>query len=177
MAKLGRPWSVATLLVVAFWLLASLTQSQEAYAGGKKFSGTGKLVAILAETKMFPGDNPGHQVTLTRLQEVDYSSEPGFEEVRVSAVSFSDLTAGTGSHRGYRVGTHANGERTFMGFEGITKTVMKPNGSPETTFEGKWWYTAGTGKFKGIKGSGTYNGKVTKAGFTYEWDGEYELAM
>jgi hypothetical protein len=48
----------------------------------------------------------------------------------------------------------------------------------EYTDEGKWWYTGGTGKFKGITGGGTGKtrgilGKLESA--ISEWTGEYEL--
>jgi hypothetical protein len=53
----------------------------------------------------------------------------------------------------------------------MTKSTPKPGGPPEVTYEGKWWYTGGTGKFEGITGGGTYKG----AGPAYEFDGQYTL--
>ena len=163
------------MAVIATWLLASLFQPSEAYAGGKKISGTGKVLAIVSQTNIYPGDNPKHVVALSNFHEVDNSADPDFNNIQVNEVSATDYTAGTGTMRGYRVSTHPGGDKTFMAFEGMTKTVMKPGGPPETTFEGKWWYTGGTGKFKGITGDGTYKGEVTKAGVTYGWEGEYEV--
>ena len=44
----------------------------------------------------------------------------------------------------------------------------------KTTWEGTWKMTGGTGKFKNIKGSGTYRGKATAEGSSTEWEGEVE---
>jgi hypothetical protein len=47
------------------------------------------------------------------------------------------------------------------------------------TSSGKWTYTSGTGKLRGIKGSGTYTckskGSESGAGYTCESEGEYTL--
>ena len=124
---------------------------------------------------MFPGDKPEHEVTLINLRAVDNSADPDFNNVQVNEILVSDYTAGTGRDWGHRAGTHPDGDKMYMSFEGTAKTVIKPDGSPDTTFEGKWWYTGGTGKFKGITGDGTYKGKATAEGITYTWEGEYEI--
>ena len=66
-------------------------------------------------------------------------------------------------------------DTTFSSIEGQTKTVPKASGPPEITFAGKWQLTGGTGKWKGITGGGTYQGSVTSAGVTYQFEGEYEV--
>jgi hypothetical protein len=164
-----------SLLIVGLWLLGPLLQTQEAYAGGKKVSGTAKVDAIQSQVKMYPGDNPQHEITLTSRRDVWQSADPDWNNVQMHLVSYSDYTAGTGAHRGNVVRVHPNGDKTFHAYEGMTKTVPKPEGSPEVTFEGRLWFTGGTGKFTGITGGGTYKGQVTKAGPTYEWEVEYEV--
>ena len=54
------------------------------------------------------------------------------------------------------------------------KTTVKEDGSWERTWEGTYKITGGTGKFKNIKGSGTYRGKVTAEGAFTEFEGEVE---
>jgi hypothetical protein len=162
-------------LVVVLWLLGSLLQTQEAYAAGKKVLGTGKVDAILSLVVMSPGDNPQHEVTLTSRRDVWQSADPDWNNVQTHHVVYTDHTAGTGAHRGNIVGVRPSGDKTFSAFEGTMKTVTKPDGSPEVTFEGKIWATGGTGKFTGITGGGTYKGQLTKAGITYEWEVEYEI--
>ena len=82
--------------------------------------------------------------------------------------------AGTGPHRGYWRRLFKNGDTGYGPFEGMTKTSVKEDGSRETTWEGTWKVTGGTGKFKNFKGGGTYRGKATAEGASTEWEGEVE---
>ncbi len=75
---------------------------------------------------------------------------------------------------GYLRRLHKNGGTTYGSFEGMRKTTVKEDGSLETTWEGTWKHTGGTGKFKNIKGGGTYRGKATAEGASTEWEGEVE---
>jgi hypothetical protein len=43
-----------------------------------------------------------------------------------------------------------------------------------STWEGTYKIIGGTGKFKNIKGSGTYRGKATAEGASEEFEGEAE---
>lgn len=175
MTQLKRHRDVMGLFIFVTLLLSSLFQSQDAYAGVKKISGTGKSTAVVSETKMYPEDVPGHEVTLINFLGLDNSADPDFKTSQVNSVGISDLIAGTGTDKGYRAVTHPGGDKTFASYEGTSKTVTKSDGSSDTTFEGTWWFTGGTGKFKGISGGGTYNGKTTREGYTYEWEGEYDI--
>ena len=66
-----------------------------------------------------------------------------------------------------------NGEKAYYRYQGTT--VVK-DGAPQAQ-EGTWNLIRGTGKLKGAKGKGTYNGKAGSDGtMTYEVEGEYELA-
>jgi hypothetical protein len=152
----------------------SLSQPQEALAEGKKISGTGRAVTMIAVSKMFPGDHPQHEITLNTRLDMQESADPDFAGQAIIR-EVSDYAAGTGRHWGYREYTHPSGDKSFSAYEGMTKTVVKPDAFPDISFEGKWWYTSGTGTYKGITGGGTYKGKVTKAGVMYDWEGEYEI--
>ena len=144
-------------------------------ANAKKVSATGVGIGIAAETKMFPGDHPAHEITLTNALYLDSSDDPNFDNSRVQHVNVSDYTAGSGEHWGHRKVTHPNGDLAFGGYEGATTTVIDSEGTPHTTFEGTWKFTGGTGMFSGASGSGTYSGRITAEGLTYEWEGDYEL--
>jgi hypothetical protein len=146
-----------------------------AYANRRRVSGVARTVVSLAEVRMPAGDNPQHEVTLSRLTGVLNSSDPNFNDVKVHEVTFSDCVAGTGTHRGYDVNIHPGGDKTFTRHEGVTKTVAMLNEAPQTTFEGTWWCTGGTGRFQGITGRGTYRGRVTSTGLAYVFEGEYEM--
>ena len=71
-------------------------------------------------------------------------------------------------------GFSKNGDTDYGPYEGTHKTTFKEDGSFETTWEGTWKVTGGTGKFKNIKGGGTYRGKATAQGASSEWEGEVE---
>ncbi len=161
------------LAAIAACLLAWLTWGDPAHAQGKKLVGSGKAGAVLSETKMLPGDDPKHELTLARRLDVQRDDLVG--DAQVSVLAISDLVAGNGANRGYRAVTAADGDKTFAGYEGTTKTAMKAGGPPDVTFEGKWWFIGGTGKFSGLTGSGTYRGQLTPAGVTYEYEGQYEI--
>ncbi len=161
---------VGSLLLATVLLLS--TSIPGAFAQSKKISGTGRAVAVLSETKMLPGDDPRHEITLVRRLEADKGT---LGETQVSTTSVSDYVAGTGTHRGHRVSVFPDGDKAFSAYEGQTKTILKPGGPPEITFAGKWWFTGGTGKWKGITGNGTYKGEATPAGMTWEYEGGYEV--
>lgn len=165
----------AVVLALASGVALSVVQLSEAQAQTGKFTATGKVVTLLAETKMLPGDKPGHELTMVRRMDTISYSDPTFASGQAIVASVSDYTAGSGAVRGYFAVTHPTGDRTFTSYEGMTKAMPKPGGPPEVTFEGKWWFTAGTGKFEGITGGGTYKGGLTPAGVAYEFEGQYTL--
>jgi hypothetical protein len=160
-----------SVLLAVCGALLLLMQPTESVAQTGKSTGTGKITAVLAETKMLPGDKPGHEITMSRRTEALTFGDPVFGSGQAFAVGVSDYVAGNGSHRQWLVITHPTGDKTFTAGEGMTKSTPKPGGPPEVTYEGKWWYTGGTGKFEGITGGGTYKG----AGPAYEFDGQYTL--
>jgi hypothetical protein len=171
MNMLKRGSGVLGLLLLVSCLLILIVQSPNAFAETKKMSGTGKVVAVLSETKMLPGDDPHHEVTLLRRLDVQKSN---LGEAQVNVVDVSDSVAGSGTDRGHLVSTFSDGDKTFVSFEGQVKAVPKAGGPPEVTFMGKWRFTGGTGKWNGITGGGTYQGGITSAGPTYQFEGEYD---
>ena len=75
-------------------------------------------------------------------------------------------------------GTNKHGpwiSKTVVPLGPAFKTTFKEDGSRETTtWEGTYKATGGTGKFKNIKGGGTYRGKATAEGASEDWEGEME---
>jgi hypothetical protein len=164
-----------SVLLVLCGALLLLMQPTDSVAQTGKFTGTGKIIAVLAETKMFPGDKPGHEVTMQSRLDTVTSSDPLFAGGgQAAAVNVNDLMAGTGTTRGWRVTTYSSGDKVFSSVEGTVKATAKAAGPPEVTFEGKFWYTGGTGKFEGITGGGTYKNTLTP-GANYEFEGQYTL--
>src|SRR5262245_3645247 len=81
-----------------------------------------------------------------------------------------DASGGKSQERGYVVVTMENGDKAFVRVVSGASTLDK-DGNP-VSGEGTWTYTGGTGKFKGLKGKGTYK---AKGGAEDMIEGEYML--
>ena len=164
----------ATLILPA---LASLSFSALA-AEKKKVMGTNKFGPPISRTVVppGPGDDPKHELVVLMIRrDTTTSSDPDWNETEQIVYDQTDQVAGTGTHRGYYVRLHKNGDIDYGTFENTHKTSFKEDGSwLETTWEGTWKAIGGTGKFKNTKGSGTFRGKATAEGASTEWEGETE---
>ncbi len=88
------------------------------------------------------------------------------------SVSLGEISGDTNSYSGYHVATTTTGDRTVARFQGSAKLK---DGKPVSE-DGTWNFTGGTGKLKGIKGKGTYQGTPNADGsMSYKVDGEYSL--
>ena len=142
---LTRRSCAAALFVIASWLL--LVSTDESVAGDKKISGAGQATSVLSESRMLPGDDPRHEVVLIRRIDADKGT---LGDGQVSVVNVADEVAGSGTHGGYRVSTFGNGDKAFSAYKERHTAVTKAGGPPEMTFEGKWWFKGGTGRWNGI---------------------------
>ena len=118
------------------------------------------------------GDHPGHMLGVQQVK-CTWSKL----EIAGSAATDSLTTILIDSHgtkataRGYDVATMASGDKANVRFQG---SVTVKDGAVVTD-DGTWSFTGGTGKLKGLKGEGTYKGKGTPEGETFEIEGEYTL--
>src|SRR5215469_8502220 len=140
----------------------------------KKIMATNKPGPFISRTVVSPGDDPQHELVLMIRRNTTTSSDPDWNETEQIVYEQDDEVAETGTHRGYYRRLHKNGETDYGPYEGTHKTAVKEDGSWETTWEGTYQMIGGTGKFKNIKGSGTYRGKATAQGALTEWEGEVE---
>ena len=144
----------------------------------KKIMGTNKEGPPISRTVMplGPGDDPKHELIVLRIgRGTTTSPDPDLNEAEHIVYEQVDQVAGTGTHRGYYVRRHKNGDIDYGPFEGTHKTTLKEDGSfLEATWEGTYKKNGGTGKFKNIKGGGTYRGKATAQEAFTEWEGEVE---
>jgi len=139
-----------TTTLVGFCVLAlvSLTNAQT------KISGTAQCGKPDAQQKVDVPDHPGHAISMSQAK---------------CTWSKPMEVAGLKSKEGVTTDMNDNGDKAFVSFQGTAS--MKDN-----TSEGKWNYTGGTGKLKGIKGQGTYKGKGAQDGtVTFDVEGEYTL--
>jgi hypothetical protein len=154
--------------------LVKFGENLELRAGSIPRRSRGQALRVVAEVTMSPRAGTGRAITLSRVAFVEQSVDPAFDAVHVDDINVSDLVAGNGSHKGYRVNTHMRGDCTFVTYEGWTTTTVTPAGLVCTRFAGTWHYTGGTGAFEHIAGGGTYHGHVTPTGRVYVLDGWYK---
>ena len=156
---------------LAFLIVSALANMAEAQT---KISGTSQCAKPDPMHALEVGDRAGHSLTVSQskctwTKPMDIAGTQTKEDVVTAS---DDMRGNRSRSHGYVVGTVANGDKMFVRFEG---SASLKDGKPETA-EGKWSYTGGTGKLKGIKGQGTYKGKASAdGGITYEVEGEYQL--
>jgi hypothetical protein len=162
--KLGLAIIVAFLTI--FWI--SPIQAGEK----KKIKYTKRILQNISRDVVYPNDVPKHQISqYVRITSITYS-DPDMEPSENIEYGQSDSVAGNGSHRGYSVNTHKNGDKAYNKWEGSHKTIVKEDGEWEMNYDGKFQFTGGTGKFKNVKGGGVYKGTITAKEHTEE--GEFE---
>ena len=139
-------------------------------AAQNKVSGTAQCGKPDVRQMVEVSDHPGHMLMITQAKctwskplEVDgVQSKDGLDS------GVGEMHGGTGTSHGYYIDTMANGDKSFVKWQGTDS--MKEGSS------GKWSYVGGTGKFKGLKGGGTYKGKMAEDGsVTFDVEGEYTL--
>lgn len=127
---------------------------------------------ITAETTLFPDDQPNHLVQLAELHATQKSPDPEWNDARLSYCGVTDLVSGTGMQQGYYVNEHADGDRDCGTFEG---RVRSDGG--QVIVEGTFTITSGTGKYKGIRGNGTFKARqLSPTEVEMNWTGAYEIA-
>ena len=119
------------------------------------------------------GDTPGHFFAIGKAQ----CTWSGFEVAGVPSkegvsVSSDEINGDSSTSNGFHTATLANGDKTVAHFQGKANSKDGKFQSGGVT----WTYSSGTGKFKGIKGKGTFKGTPNADGtVTYQVDGEYSL--
>ena len=166
---LGRMGLTGAVIMCVIVLFVGGAQAER-----KKISGTDKVGPPISETSVLPGDVANHRLLLTVRRDTTKSADPEFNDTELMEYQQIDDSATGGVHKVYFRRFFKNGDTLYGQSEGASKVSAKGDGTNEITWEGKWQVTGGTGKFKSIKGSGTYRGKVTKEGAFTDWEGEVE---
>ena len=163
-------------VVAALLALSAACFERNAHAADrKKVTWNGKSVRLISETKANPGDPQNREIVQSVRLDGLTSTDPNFDGIDVHIYEQDDQIAGTGTHRGYTVYLHKNGDKSFDKFEGTHRTITKDGGAWETPFEGRGQFIGGTGKFKDIQGIYTYTGKITpEGGVQYVQEGEVQ---
>jgi len=151
-------------------LLAAVSAS-----GQTKTSGTLKCDKAEPRYNIEVGDRPGHVMVLEKetcawTQALEIGSDKAKDGQSVASVDVTATrAAGTGTH----VTTTEGGDKMFVAYRYTAPVKDGKTGDAH----GTWSYTGGTGKLKGIKGSGTFKTTFGEDGTTTtEVEGEYTLA-
>ena len=166
--KMG-PIGLTVLLCLALISFSAEAGVQKKIVASKKFG------AYLSRNIIYPGDLPKHEMQqLVRTGDVISSWDPDFNEAVETVFAQTDRIGPSGSARGHAFFLHKNGDKTFVRFEEASRLTFKEDGAWESTGDGKFQFTGGTGKFKDIKGTATYKYKLTPEGGLAYWEAEVE---
>jgi len=123
------------------------------------------------EHKLDVGDVPDHIYWIGQGTCEATSSEGDLKEKNGTFTEFHDAWKAKFNFHGYYIANTDDGDKVSYTYEG--------SATPDTTkpISNKWKIVSGTGKHKGIKGSGTCAGKA--AGDAYDWEctGAYSMGM
>jgi hypothetical protein len=167
---LARPFPALALLLLH--PLASSPLALERLHVGGTFA--------MTYTQMNPvsvGDVEGHVLISNHATGTNRSTgrDPYMDRAEVANTETADLTQGNGPHQGYVIFS-SGGDRTVNKWHGKITTVLGADKQPVTTFQGTWTKLNGTGRYAGVKGQGTYRGRMTGQNtYLVEWKGEIEV--
>jgi hypothetical protein len=125
------------------------------------------------EHKLDVGDVPDHSYWIGQGSCDAASSGGDLKEKTGTFTEFHDAWKASFNFHGYFIATADDGDKVNYTYEG--------SASADTTkpVSNKWKIVGGTGKHKGIKGSGTCSGKASADGSYYDWEctGTYSMGM
>jgi hypothetical protein len=111
-----------------------------------------------AEHKFDVGDVPGHSYMILQGTCNATANYSGFVEKTGDYTEFQEIWKASFNWHGRFNVTMDNGDKVYYTYEGSASTdITKP-------FSEKWKILSGTGKYKGIKGSGTCSVKLNADG-------------
>ncbi len=130
------------------------------------FAGT-----ISQQFTLAPTDQPNHAMNIAEVHGIQKSSDPLWNDSKITYWGVADLLNGEGMQHGYYDNNHGEGGRDWGTFEARITTV-----GGEMIAEGTFKIRGGDGKYRGITGGGRFR-SVMKSETELEcaWDGDYEL--
>lgn len=157
------------LVVFTIALVSSSVQATEK----KSISGTKVTKRIISRNTVHPGDDPRHLMTQTVREDAVTSSDTDWNDMEAISYEQAEHTDGNGSHGGYLIIHHKNGDETFVKYQGTDK-MTAGGGAWEVSSEGEIQFIGGTGAFKNVKGNGKYKGKSSAKGSIVNWEATLE---
>jgi hypothetical protein len=144
----NKNWILILILVIAAWLLGSVTQAR---AETKKY----RSVAQFSKAEYMPiGDIEGHIFAMFEFRGVVFIDG----EVAVfTGWAFGDFIKGVGPVQNYYKLVYEDGSTQVLKSKFTSK--IAPDGKTGVYEDGKGEFIMGTGRFVGIKGTDSYIGK------------------
>lgn len=158
-----------TLSAVFMLLLAGFSQTH-----AQTLKGRAVIHIVPENTRMVkvPGV-PGDNLILVHFKGLVFLDNG--EVAEVMGVETIHRPKESGTYRGYEVITFKDGSTIMSQFEGTNKPSED---GKYVQFEGTLTYANGTGRFAGIEGSGTLEGRnyiATGSGGYYDFEGTYSV--
>ena len=164
----AKQMRTAGFTALAFSLFALAANAQTKIAG--------KIACPKPDTSysLEAGDRTGHILMLQKTT-CKWTTPMEIEGLRTQEgtdVNTADSKGTTITEQGYHTSTMDNGNKFTVRYQG----TIKASKDGSATIDGKWVFTNGTGKLKGIKGGGTYKGAGSSDGSgNIDIEGEYKL--
>jgi hypothetical protein len=131
------------------------------------FSGT-----ITKQSAMSLADQPGHMMIIAEVDGIQKSTDPLWNNSRITYWGVTELLNGTGSQRGYYNNVRADKDRNWGTFEAKVNVT-----GPQMIIEGAYKFIDGDGEFRGLTGGGIFKTVFTsETELECSWDGHYEFA-
>jgi len=171
----GKKWALACFIVIAVSLLAAYAAFAQGRTQTMKFK---KIMHFTQGHRIEAGDKSGHFIMVGENQGLAI-----FENGEIAADKgwflwdeISSDVKEKGSGYGYHVLTFEDGSTITTKFEGA-HSWSKKAGKYSHEEKGTVTFTGGTGRFKGIKGNGTYKGRriAPETDNCYDFDITYTL--
>jgi hypothetical protein len=126
---------------------------------------------VTAQAAVAVSHNENHALTLIQVTGPQTSADPLWAGARVTYAATGALVNGSGPQKGHWCNDHPAGDKDWGTFEGKITTSGQ-----QVTMEGTYTITGGTGRFKGITGTGKYKGNITSpTDVVNNWEGDYTL--
>jgi hypothetical protein len=124
------------------------------------------------EQKLDVGDTPDHSYWIGQGSCTATSSDGDLKEKSGQFTEFHETWKASFTFHGRYNATTDNEDKVFYTYEGTAST------DPAKPAANKWKVVSGTGKYKGIKGSGSCSGKGNADGsFDWHCTGTYSMGM
>jgi hypothetical protein len=148
MATKKSMWVLFAILVISAWVLGSVIQ-----AGAETLKGRSVITAIKDE-RIPIKDEPGHELGMQILEGLAFFENGEIAKQRTHSIF--DTTPGKGAQAiNYNIWTFEDGSTIVN----RTQRLMVPDKSGNSSASNTSEFIKGTGRFEGIKGTGSATGK------------------